>query len=98
MSLSSKRQQTPLSELSIAGRCKACHKIRSLTVSVRKLDMIMLACFNASERSFSDWQRIFKNVDSRFSLKELKRQKQDPMAVIEAVFCASASTSIDSVP
>lgn len=52
-------------------------------VPCRNLDMVMLACFNSSERTAADWEKLFTTADQRFEFLGVRQLEQSTMAVVE---------------
>ncbi|PVH96576.1 S-adenosyl-L-methionine-dependent methyltransferase [Periconia macrospinosa] len=54
--------------------------------SVRAFDLVMKQCFNAKERSISDWTALLKKVDERFDIVEVKRPQGSQLQIIDVVW------------
>ena len=48
--------------------------------------MAMFEMFNSKERSEEEWRHLFREADSRFTLKQVKQVDGSDMVFIEAVW------------
>ncbi|TVY55663.1 O-methyltransferase gsfB, partial [Lachnellula suecica] len=49
----------------------------------RNLDMVMMACWNACERTESQWKKLFKSADERFSFVGTRKSEGSSMSIVE---------------
>ena len=52
-----------------------CFRMIVLTFGSRDSDITMMAVNNSQERDQEDWEELFRNVDSRLKIEEIKRMK-----------------------
>ena len=53
---------------------------------LRNLDMVVLSCFNSSERTTMDWQRLFEEADIRFRFDNAITPQGSTMSIIQAIW------------